>query len=129
MLKPERRRALRIEVKRLTVVYHPQFDPRDVLLAQPGRKAVAVDLSEMGLQVIARAPLDPGVLLDMTLNIPALKQEIKLKGAVVRCAEIPAKPGAEPSFAFGISLTRAGTDFRELVQRMQTNHLLRLGGI
>ena len=125
----ERRRSARIEVKRLTALYHPQFDPRDVLHAQPARKAVAADLSEHGLQVAVRTPLDPGVKVALTLEVPALKLEIALKGQVVRCAEIPSKPGTEPSFALGISITHAGADFHELVDRMRTNPLLRLGGI
>ena len=125
----ERRRSPRIEVKRITALYHPQFDPRDVLQAQPARKAVAVDLSEIGLRVVVRAPLDPGVKLNLTLEVPALKQSLSLKGEVVRCIELPAKPGAEPTWALGISVPHAGAAFHELVDKMRANPLLRLGGI
>ena len=125
----DRRKHPRIEVKRLVALYHPQFDPRDVLHAQPARKAVAADLSEIGLQVVVRAPLDPGVKVALTLEVPALKKSVSLKGQVVRCTEIPVKPGDEPTWALGVSLTHAGADFHELVDRMRTNPLLRLGGI
>ena len=129
MTQDERRRSPRIQVKRLTALYHPQFDPRDVLSVQAARKAVAADLSEHGLKILVRAPLDPGVKLAFTLEVPALKQSITLKGQVVRCVELPSKPGDEPSFVLGISITHAGADFHELVDRMRTNPLLRLGGI
>ena len=125
----ERRRAPRVQVKRLTALYHPRFDPRDVLHAQPAHKAVAADLSERGLRVVVRTPLDPGVKLALTLEVPALRLELVLKGDVVRCVEIPAKSGSEPTWALGIVLTHAGADFHELIDRMRTNPRLRLGGI
>ncbi len=124
----ERRRAPRTQVKRLTVLYHPQFDPRDVLHAQPDHKCVALDLSKFGLSIAVRFPLDPGVKLHLTLEVPALKQEIGLRGEVVRCVEIPARPGGEPSFALGISILHAEPDFHRLLERMQTDQRLRLGG-
>ena len=125
----ERRVTPRIAVKHMTVLYHPLFDPRDVLHAQPQHKAVAVDLSEKGLRIVTGMPLDPGVSLSINLRIPALNQEIRLRGTVVRCVEIPQKAGTEPGFALGISVTRSGTDFHDFLQRMQMDHRLRLGGV
>lgn len=131
---PDRRKSPRMNVKRLAVLYHPQVNPHDILHNQPPHKGVVADLSESGLKVLVREPIPEGFHLDLALEIPALKQEVSVKGQVTRCVELPSKPGKggvpqQTSYEIGVSLSGVHADYRELLDHLRANPLLRAGGI
>ncbi|GEM_PF-5723616 len=115
----ERRRSLRLAVKRLSVLYHPLFDPHDVLCANPSRKAVAADLSREGARLVTTAPLPAGTTVRVQLMIPALRKAIYFKGQVVRCSECQAKNLTQPQYEVALSIGRADRDYLELLGLVQ----------
>ncbi len=133
---PERRRARRIAVRRLAVLYHPPADAHDILHGQTSHKGVVTDLSSQGMRVLVREPMPVGAPLSLTLEVPVLHLEVPVRGRVTRCGEVVLKPakGKAPSpppvtYELGVSLSPNSTDFLEFLSRMKGNPLLRLGGI
>jgi hypothetical protein len=133
---PERRRARRIAVRRLTVLYHPPADAYDILHARTSHKGVAMDLSHAGMRILVWEPLLVGTQLNLTLEVPSLRRMIIVKGYVARCSEAALKPTlkkaqgpSHQAFEIGVSLPRGGADFRDLMKLLDENLLLRLDGI
>ena len=125
----ERRRANRLAIQRLVVLYHPGVKHRNLTHNQSPRKAVGVDLSSTGLKVITLNPIDPGVDLRLTLRVPALKQEIVVRGEVKRCVELPPKSGSPPTFELGVKIFQAGLEYHDFLEVLKTNHMIRLGDV
>ena len=71
----------------------------------------------------------PGADLRLTLQVPALKQEIVVRGEVKRCVELPARGGLPPTFELGVSIFQAGLEYHDFLELLKTNHMLRLGDV
>ncbi len=133
---PERRRTRRIAVRRLAVLYHPPADAHDILHGQTSHKGVVTDLSQEGMRILVREPLPQGAPLSLTLEVPALRREIVVRGKVTRCGEVTLTPRkGRPkaplavTYELGVSMVQPGAEFLEFLSHMKSDPLLRLGGI
>lgn len=101
----EHRLHPRLRVSRLEVSYRP------AAAWIPPQRALAYDLSEEGMRLIAPAR-PPAPLLALLPRAPFVPDGISLQGRVLRCRE------AGVSCEWGVQLVAPGTGYRALVRRL-----------
>ena len=114
------RKHKRVFVKHLRVEYR-KSGLLHLLSTGPGSLGSIVDVSEVGLRIMALEPLDVGTRLTLKMEAPRTLARITLKGKVIRCRHLP------ENFELAVQLSTVGDEFLKMVGRLREDPMMRQG--